>query len=184
MRVYEQITKVSKVAVITLLLIFAVAAQAQWPKPTIPPTPATIPSTQTIPIGFDELGFIEFASVDALCDPAPAVTLDTTAGVSSPDATPTPTPGAPTPAACKTAGGWLQINNDTIRIPQNAVVVLPNTYNTWEELFENNPTGVAGETGMALSDCPARMKPMSRAISFTANTLPAWSSFPSSRSTG
>jgi hypothetical protein len=152
MRVYEQITKVSKVAVITLLLIFAVAAQAQWPKPTIPPTPATIPSTQTIPIGFDELGFIEFASVDALCDPAPAVTLDTTAGVSSPDATPTPTPGAPTPAACKTAGGWLQINNDTIRIPQNAVVVLPNTYNTWEELFENNPTGVAGETGMALSD--------------------------------
>src|SRR5262249_4474665 len=129
-----------------------VAAQAQWPKPTTPPTPAIIPPAQTVPVGFDELGFIEYASVDALCDPAPAVTLDVTAGVSSPDATPTPTPGAPTPAACKTSGGWLEINNDTIRVPQNVVVVLPNTYNTWEELFENNPTGNTSETGMALSD--------------------------------
>jgi len=152
MRVYEQITKISKVAVVTLLLIFAVAAQAQWPKPTTPPTPATIPAIQTVPVGFEELGFIEYASVDALCAPAPGVTLDTTAGVSSPAATPTPTPAAPTPAACKTAGGWIQINNDTIRVPQNVVVVLPNTYNTWEELFENNPTGNTSETGLALSD--------------------------------
>src|SRR4029077_12105189 len=121
MRVYEQIMKISKVAVVTLLLIFAVTAtQAQtWPKPTTPPTPATIPAIQTVHVGFEELGFIEYASVDALCAPAPGVTLDTTAGVSSPAATPTPTPAAPTPAACKTAGGWIQINNDTIRIPQN-----------------------------------------------------------------
>jgi hypothetical protein len=153
MRVYEQVTKISKVAVVTLLLIFAVAAQAQWPRPTTPPTPATIPAIQTVPVGFELLGFIEYASVDALCDPVPPTApLDTTAGVTSPAATPTPTPPAPTPAACKTSGGWIQINNDTIRIPQNVVVVLPNTYNTWEELFENNPTGVTGETGMALSD--------------------------------
>ena len=150
MRVNEHVTKISKMAVVTLLLIFAVAAQAQWPRPTTPPTPATIPAFQTVPIGFDETGFIEYASVDALCDPVPPTPpLDTTPG---PVATPTPVPAAPTPAACKTAGGWLQINNDTIRIPQNVVVVLPNTYNTWEELFENNPAGVAGETGLALSD--------------------------------
>src|SRR5437660_10597783 len=153
MRVYEQVTKISKVAVVTLLLIFAVAAQAQWPRPTTPPTPATIPAIQTVPVGFDETGFIEFASVDALCDPAPPTApLDTTAGVSSPLPTPTPSPPPPTPAACKTSGGWIQINNDTIRIPQNVVVVLPNTYNTWEELFENNPTGNTAETGLALSD--------------------------------
>jgi hypothetical protein len=154
MRVNEQATKIFKVAVVSLLLIFAVtAAQAQWPKPTTPPTPATIPAFQTVPIGFDTLGFIEYASVDALCDPvAPSAPLDTTAGVSSPVATPTPTPAVPTPAACKTSGGWIQVNNDTIRVPQNTVVVFPNTVMTWEEAFENNPTGVPGETGMALSD--------------------------------
>jgi hypothetical protein len=37
MRVNEQATKISKMAVVTLLLIFAVAAQAQWPRPTTPP---------------------------------------------------------------------------------------------------------------------------------------------------
>jgi hypothetical protein len=155
MRVTEQATKKFKVAVVSLLLIFAVtAAQAQWPKPATPPTPATIPTFQTVPVGFDTLGFIEYASVDALCDPAPPAPLDTTAGVSSPAAaaTPTPMPAAPTPAACKMAGGWIQVNNDTIRIPQNTVVVFPNTIMTWEEAFENNPTGVTGETGMALSD--------------------------------
>ncbi len=154
MRVNQQVTKIFKVAVVSLLLIFAVtAAQAQWPKPTTPPTPATIPAFQTVPIGFDTLGFIEYASVDALCDPVPpAPPLDVTAGVSSPAATPTPTPGVPTPAGCKTSGGWIQVNNDTIRIPQNTVVVFPNTLMTWEEAFENNPTGVPRETGMALSD--------------------------------
>ena len=154
MRVNQKVTKIFRIAAINLLLIFAVtAAQGQWPKPTTPPTPATIPAFQTVPIGFETLGFIEYASVDSLCDPVPpAPPLDTTAGVSTAAPTPTPIPSAPTPAACKTAGGWVQVNNDTIRIPQNVVVVLPNTYMTWEELFENNPTGVAGETGMALSD--------------------------------
>ena len=80
MRVYEQVTKISKVAVVTLLLIFAVTAQAQWPKPTTPPAPATIPAFQTVPVGFEELGFIEYASVDALCDPVSSPPLDTTAG--------------------------------------------------------------------------------------------------------
>src|SRR5215510_11595282 len=91
MRVNVQATKIFKVAVVSLLLIFAVtAAQAQWPKPTTPPTPATIPAIQTVPIGFDETGFIEYASADALCDPVPpSAPLDTTAGVSS--AAPTPT---------------------------------------------------------------------------------------------
>lgn len=153
MRMNEQTTKIFNVAAVSLLLMFAMTvAQAQWPKPATPPTPATIPSFQTVPAGFDTLGFIEYASVDSLCTPAPSVTLNTTAGISSPVATPTPTPAAPAPAACRTSGGWIQVNNDTIRIPQNTVVIFPNVMMTWEEAFENNPTGVAGESGMALSD--------------------------------
>ena len=58
-----------KIAAIALLLICAVAAQAQFPKPALPPTPApigTIQPQQTAPFGFDTLGFIQYAAVDPL----------------------------------------------------------------------------------------------------------------------
>src|SRR5438270_342548 len=112
MRVYEQVTKISKVAATSLLLLFAVTAQAQWPKPTTPPTPATLPAYQTIPAGFESIGYIEYASVDALCDAVPASTF---APSLAPAPAATPAAAPPTPAACKTAGGWIQVNNDTIR---------------------------------------------------------------------
>src|SRR5215470_7034045 len=156
MRGCKQVTGIFKMAAHTLLLVFtlalAVRAQAQWPRPATPPTPANVPSSQTVPAGFDELGFIEYASVDATCAAASPLTLNTSAGISSPIPTPTPLPPVPSPAGCKTSGGWIQINNDTIRVPQNALVVFPNTMLTWEEAFENNPARIPGETGMALSD--------------------------------
>jgi hypothetical protein len=149
-----------------LLLVLAAAGVTlaqPLPKPTVPPAPATLPSAQTVAPGFDDLGFIQYASVDKMCDPAPAVTLDTTPGAVVTAVAPPP---PPTPPGCKTSGGWLQINNDVIRIPANTVVFFPNTYQTWEEIFENNPGAVMcsapgtcsfsapvrGESGLALSD--------------------------------
>src|SRR5262249_37203909 len=98
MRVYQINKKVLGLAATMLLLICAVtgATQAQQvlAKPTVPPTPATLPAYQTAPAGFETLGFIEYASVDLMCDPAPPSTpLDTTPGAV---ATPTPVPSAPT----------------------------------------------------------------------------------------
>jgi hypothetical protein len=155
------------VACTTLLLIFmmTLAASGQsLSKPTTPPAPAKLPTAQTVAAGFDDLGFIQYASVDQMCDSAPpGAALVNTPGAPVTPAAPAP---APTPAGCKTSGGWLQINNDLIRVPANLVVVFPNTYLTWEEVFENNPGAVmctkpgvcsfnapvAGESGLALSD--------------------------------
>lgn len=153
MKVNLKLNKSVGVAAVLLLLILAGAMtlQAQtFPKPTTPPSAAKLPVYQSIPSGFDDLGFIQYASVDQMCDPLP----------------PPPAPQTPTPAGCKTSGGWLQINNDVIRIPANTIVFFPNTYQTWEEIFENNPgavmcTGpttcslvapVRGQSGLALSD--------------------------------
>ncbi len=167
MRFYQQAKGLFRSAVTGLLLILglAVGMGAQTlPKPTVPPTPATLPTTQTVAPGFDDLGFIQYASVDKMCDPAPAApALDLTPGALVAPVTP---PAPPTPDGCKSSGGWLQINNDIIRVPANTVVTFPNTFVTWEEIFENNPgavvctnTGscsfmapVAGESGLALSD--------------------------------
>jgi hypothetical protein len=168
MRVYKQGKQIFKLAVVSFLLVFCVTlslhAQAPLPKPAVPPIPATTPqAVSTIAPGFDDLGFIQYASVDAVCDPAPAATLDNTPGAVVTPATPA---APPTPPGCKSAGGWLQINNDVIRVPANTVVFFPNTYQTWEEIFENNPGAVmcastgsctltlpgAGESGLALSD--------------------------------
>lgn len=164
---YHRELKRTSLAVVVLLLVFAsgvIASAQSFPKPTVPPAPAKLPASQTVSPGFDDLGFIQYASVDQMCDPAPAQpALDTTPGATVTPATPAP---APTPAGCKASGGWLQINNDLIRVPANVVVVFPNTYATWEEIFENNPgavmcksTGtctltppVHGESGLALSD--------------------------------
>jgi len=153
--------------VLILLLNFAAArvlsAQA-FPNPAVPPASATLPASQTVAPGFDDLGFIEYASVDQMCDPAPAsAPLNTTPGAVVAAA---PLQSPPTPAGCKTAGGWLQINGDVIRIPANTIVFFPNTYQTWEEVFEHNPGAVMcsapgsctlaapvrGESGLALTD--------------------------------
>src|SRR5258708_23997733 len=128
MRVYQKRTRVFDRAVMILLLVFAMAG-TRWaqtlPKPTVPPTPATLPTAQTVAPGFDDLGFIQYMSVDKMCDPAPAAPpLDTTPGAI---VTAAPAPPPPTPAGCKTSAGWLQINNDIIRIPANTVVFFPNT---------------------------------------------------------
>jgi len=126
-----------------------------FPKPVLPPSPAIVPASQTVPAGFDETGFIGYASVDAMCSPAPPPAPLDNRPTAVP--TPTPTPAAPKPDGCKTSGGWIQVNNNVVRVPQNAVVIFPNTTMTWEEIFENNPgtPGVAplrGETGLALTD--------------------------------
>jgi hypothetical protein len=157
MRAHKKMTTNFKIAPIVLLLICAVAAQAQFPKPALPPTPAPIGKIQpqqTAPFGFDTLGFIQYAAVDAMCAPAQTVALNTGLGITplAPSPTPTPVPAPPVPVACKTAGGWIQVNDDVIRIPQNTLVVFPNKIITWEEMFENNPTGVANESGLALAD--------------------------------
>jgi hypothetical protein len=126
---------VFELAVLMLLLVlYTAGASAQsLPKPAVPPTPALLPSAQTVAPGFDDLGFIQYASVDQMCDPAAAsAPLDTTPGAAVTQVTPPP---PPTPAGCKTSGGWLQINGDVIRIPANTVVFFPNTYQTWEEIF-------------------------------------------------
>ncbi|HET9837989.1 MAG TPA: hypothetical protein VFR84_07120 [Candidatus Angelobacter sp.] len=168
MKVQQQTKKIfeATVTVLLMVLLLAGAAMAQpLAKPTVPPVhQAALPPAQTVAPGFDDLGFIQYASVDAMCDPAPAQPpLDTTPGAVVGPATPPP---PPTPAGCKTSGGWLQINNDIIRIPANTIVFFPNTYQTWEEVFENNPGAVmcsspgvcsfvppvAGESGLALSD--------------------------------
>ena len=122
--------------VLLLMLASANAALGQFVAPTLPPGPAILPAYQSIPFGFAATGFIQYASVDQLCL-----------------ANPNPTPSnPPKPDGCKTAGGWIEVNNQTIRVPANAVVQFPANTLTWEEVFENNPTGVAGETGMALAD--------------------------------
>lgn len=126
-------TNIFKTAGVVLLLVvvFTTASWAQFVAPAVPPTPATVPAYQTIPAGFEMTGFIEAASVDQQCIP---------------NSTP------PKPDGCKTSGGWIQVNGMTIRVPANTVVEFPANTITWEEVFEFNSTGVAGESGMALAD--------------------------------
>lgn len=124
-------------AVVLLLMIASAASWAQaWPVPAVPPAPAVVPAYQTIPTGFEMTGFIEYASVDSQCIPNPAPTPD----------------NPPKPDGCKTSGGWIQVDGMTIRIPANTIVQFPANTITWEEVFEFNSTGVAGESGMALAD--------------------------------
>jgi hypothetical protein len=151
MRGFEQLRNSLKVAGLMLLLLLVagsgstlfaqiVPTPAQWPAPTaFPPAPAALPIYQTVPAGFDMTGMLQFASLDA------------SPGVCQPNPNPSPT-NPPLPVQCKTTGGWLEIGDVTIRVPSSLVVVFPNTLLTWEETFENNPTGVTSETGLAMAD--------------------------------
>jgi hypothetical protein len=156
MRAYELGTKTSKMAVITLLLFFATASGRTQllHTPSVPPSPAKVPAYQTVPAGFETLGFIEYASVDAKCS-AVVPTTPLNIALSGPAPTPTPAPVAPVPDGCKSGGGWIQINNDVIRVPQNAVVMFPNSAMTWEEMFERNPGAVVCTSSSSCSFQPA-----------------------------
>lgn len=147
------------------ILTMAGVGEAQTlPRPTVPPSPAILPASQTAAPGFDILGFIQYASVDQMCNAsAPAAPLDTTPGAVVSAVTPPPPPA---PAGCKTSGGWIQVNSTVVRIPANTLVLFPNAFKTWEEVFENNPGAVMcagattcaltppvrGESGLALAD--------------------------------
>ncbi|MGC2741737.1 MAG: hypothetical protein WA672_01015 [Candidatus Angelobacter sp.] len=156
MRGFEQLTKRFKVAgVVLLLLIMGLGTKASaqslnpipWPTPAaIPaPTPIQPPREGNMPTGFQITGFIQYASLDA------------TPGLCNKDDNPTPTPAnPPLPAQCKITGGWVEVNNNVIRVPQSTVVVFPNTLLTWEEAFELNPnthqTDPVFQTGLAMAD--------------------------------
>jgi len=116
------------------VLVFTLNAWSQ--KPDTPPAPATVPASQGGVAPFDMTGFIQFASVDSVC---------------ARNAAPTAT-NPPTPAGCKTSGGWIQINGHVIRVPQNTILQMPANTLTWEETFEYNSVGTSNETGLALSD--------------------------------
>src|SRR5579859_2107104 len=156
MRGFEQLTKSFTVARILFLLLLVVTlgapASAQSLNPIPWPTPAAIPAPTPIipdrggePTFFDFTGFLQYASLDA------------TPGLCNKDDNPTPTPAnPPLPAQCKITGGWLEVNNTMIRVPQNVVVIFPNTLITWEEMFEQNPnthqTDAVFQSGLAMSD--------------------------------
>ncbi|HEY1939356.1 MAG TPA: hypothetical protein VGJ33_15615 [Candidatus Angelobacter sp.] len=156
MRGFEQLFKRFKVAgVVLLLLIIGLGdrALAQGLNPIPWPTPAAIPAPTPIqppregnePTGFDITGFIQYAS------------LDSTPGLCNHDDNPLPTPdNPPLPAQCKVTGGWIELNNNLIRIPQSTVVIFPNTLLTWEEAFELNPNTHKNDpilqTGLAMAD--------------------------------
>ena len=153
----QQTTKIFRVAAVLALLMIAglgtsVSAQTSslnpipWPTPqVIPPPPIQEPTYQTRPAGVTITGQIQYAS------------LDSTPGLCNKDDNPTPTPdNPPLPDGCKTTGGWIQINDELIRVPASTVVVFPNTFLTWEETFELNPnthqTDPVFQSGLAMAD--------------------------------
>ncbi|MBZ5520980.1 MAG: hypothetical protein LAP21_01845 [Acidobacteriia bacterium] len=153
MQGFEQTKNFFNVAgVLLLLLALGASMSAQslnpvpWPQPAaVPPPPAVMPAYQTVPAGITIGGQIQFASLDA------------TPGLCNKDDNPAPTPAnPPLPDQCKTTGGWIQINNELVRVPANTVVVFPNTLLSWEEVFELNPnvhqTDTVKESGLAMAD--------------------------------
>jgi hypothetical protein len=155
MRGFEQLVRSFRVAGLVLLLAATLGktASAQSLNPIPWPTPAAIPAPTPIqpvregnePTGFDITGFIQYASLDA------------TPGLCNKDDNPAPTPAnPPLPAQCKITGGWIELNNTVIRVPQSTVVIYPNTLLTWEETFELNPnvhqTDAVFQSGLAMSD--------------------------------
>src|SRR5579871_4642751 len=151
MRGFEQVCKSLGVAGLMLLLLLVagmgsslfaqiVATPNNWPAPAaVPSTPAVLPIYQTVPAAFDMTGMMQYASLDA------------TPGICQPNANPSAA-NPPLPAQCKTTGGYLELGDVVIKIPSSTVIVFPNTLMTWEEMFEFNPSGVASESGLAMSD--------------------------------
>jgi hypothetical protein len=151
---FQQMTNIFKVAgaLVLLMVVMAAGMSAQsanpipWPVPPAVPPPNIIePAFQTRPAGVLFTGQIQWASLD----PSP--------GLCNKDDNPAPTPdNPPLPANCKTTGGWIEANNELIRIPAGTVVVMPNTFLTWEEVFEFNPnthqTDTVFQTGLAMAD--------------------------------
>ncbi len=151
---YEQIKNIFKVAGVLLLLLMVMGASLSaqslnpvpWPTPAVvPPPPAQIPAYQTVPAGLLLSGQIQYASLDA----AP--------GLCNKDDNPSPTPASPPlPDQCKSTGGWIEINTTVIRVPAGTIVVFPNTFLTWEEVFEFNPnthqTDPVFQSGLAMAD--------------------------------
>jgi hypothetical protein len=151
---FEQIKNMMRVAGILLLLIAAmgVSMPAQslnpvpWPTPAVvPPPPAQIPAFQTRPAGVLLSGQIQYASLDA------------SPGLCNKDDNAAPTPdNPPLPDQCKATGGWIEINDEMIRVPAGTLVVFPNTFLSWEEVFEFNPnthqTDPVFQSGLAMTD--------------------------------
>jgi hypothetical protein len=147
-------TKIFRVAVMALLLIAGLGASMSaqslnpvpWPTPqAVPPPNIQEPQYQTRPAGVLLAGQIQYASLDA------------TPGLCNHIDNPQPTPdNPPKPDNCKSTGGWIEVNNQLVRIPQGTIVVMPNTFLTWEELFEFNPnttqTDPVFQTGLAMAD--------------------------------
>ncbi|HET9183274.1 MAG TPA: hypothetical protein VFP59_14145 [Candidatus Angelobacter sp.] len=153
----QQTTKIFRVAAVVALLLVAglgtsMSAQTSslnpvpWPTPqVIPPPLIQEPAYQTRPAGVLLAGQIQYAS------------LDSTPGLCNKDDNPTPTPdNPPKPDNCKSTGGWIEVNDELIRVPAGTVVVFPNTFLTWEEVFEMNPnthqTDPVYQSGLAMAD--------------------------------
>ncbi|HEY2912067.1 MAG TPA: hypothetical protein VGK21_01795, partial [Candidatus Angelobacter sp.] len=154
MKGFEQMKNIFRVAGVLLLLMMVMGASMSaqslnpvpWPTPAaVPPPMIQEPSYQTRPAGILFSGQIQSA------------TLDASPGLCNKDDNTAPTPdNPPLPNDCKSTGGWIQANNQLIRIPAGTIVVMPNTFLTWEELFEFNPnthqTDPIFETGLAMAD--------------------------------
>jgi len=151
---FEHKRKIAGIAGVLLLLIVvmsvSMSAQSLNPVPftapaTVPPPNAVIPAFQTRPAGVLLSGQIQYAS------------LDPTPGLCNKDDNTVPTPdNPPLPDQCKMTGGWIEINNEMIRVPAGTIVVFPNTFLTWEEVFELNPnthqTDPVFQSGLAMAD--------------------------------
>jgi hypothetical protein len=151
---FEQTKNILRVAGVLLLLMMVLGASMSaqslnpvpFPAPAVVPPPAAImPAYQTIPAGVFPAGQIQYAS------------LDDSPGLCNKDDNPAPTPdNPPLPDNCKMTGGWIQVNDELIRVPQGTIVVFPNTFLTWEEMFEFNPnvhqTDAVKESGLAMAD--------------------------------
>ena len=151
---FEQTKNILRVAGVLLLLMMVLGASMSaqslnpvpFPTPAVVPPPAAImPAYQTIPAGVFPAGQIQYAS------------LDDSPGLCNKDDNPAPTPdNPPLPDGCKMTGGWIQVNDELIRVPQGTIVVFPNTFLTWEEMFEFNPnvhqTDAVKESGLAMAD--------------------------------
>ncbi|HEX7624792.1 MAG TPA: hypothetical protein VF400_14545, partial [Anaeromyxobacteraceae bacterium] len=58
------------------------------------------------------------------------------------------------------SGGTLTVNGKVVIVPRNAVVVMPATFLTWQQVFGQAPQPYGpSQTGLAMSDSPAPFVP-------------------------